>query len=138
MRFSYTFKHMESSQALMEYSQTKISEKVLKFVTKPIEAHLTFSVDKHIHKVHCDIIGGDGFNAHIDHESGDMYSSLDQLLDKLEVQLRKHKEKLKDHHKGPSAIKIASQDAARDSLKEESIDAEQILQDEKIRVGAKI
>ena len=46
------------------------------------------------------IAGGDLF-AHADSE--DMYAAIDLMMDKLDRQLVKHKEKAKDHHKGDKA-----------------------------------
>ena len=34
-----------------------------------------------------------------------MYAAIDGLIDKLDRQLKKHKEKLTDHHRGESGIK---------------------------------
>ena len=51
MQFQFSFKHMESSQALSQLAETKIKDKVSKFVTKPIEAHVTFVVERHDHIV---------------------------------------------------------------------------------------
>ena len=42
MQFQFYFKQMESSEALKSYAQDKIENLVNKFVTKPIEVHVTF------------------------------------------------------------------------------------------------
>ncbi|MBC7661137.1 MAG: ribosome-associated translation inhibitor RaiA [Chitinophagaceae bacterium] len=97
MLFRFAFKHMKSSEALQEYAKNKINTEVLKFSTKPIEAYVTFSVDKHNHQVTCAISGGDGFSFNVEHVCDDMYGSIDHLIDKLSSQLKKHKDKLKDH-----------------------------------------
>lgn len=97
MQFRFSFKHMESSQALQNYAQEKIEIEVEKFVTKPIEAHVTFSIDKHQQQVLCTLTGGDGFMLNVEHRCQDMYASVDFMIDKLVTQLQKKKEKLKDH-----------------------------------------
>lgn len=101
MQFQFSFKHMDSSDALRKYSEEKIREKVAKFVSKPIEALTTFSVDRHNHKVTCHLVAGDNFRTQVEATSDDMYNSVDRMIDKLEVQLKKQKEKLKDHKKSP-------------------------------------
>jgi putative sigma-54 modulation protein len=88
---------MESSEALEAYAGEKLSEPIAKFVTKAIDAHVTFSVQKHQHTAHLHLRAGDGFAVEVEHTSQDMYASVDQLVDKLASQLRKQKEKLKDH-----------------------------------------
>ncbi len=97
MQFRFSFKHMESSPALQDYAKGKIKVEVDKFVTKPIEAHLTFSLDKHQQHVLCTLTGGDGFMINVEHQCQDMYASVDFMIDKLVTQLQKKKEKLKDH-----------------------------------------
>lgn len=88
---------MESSPALQNYAQGKIEVEIEKFVTKPIEAHLTFSVEKHQQHVLCVLTGGDGFMVNVEHRCEDMYASVDFMINKLVTQLQKKKEKLKDH-----------------------------------------
>lgn len=95
MQCRFSFKHMKSSPALTEYAEAKILQKIEKFSTKPIEAHLTFSVDGYEHRAHCSVKGGDGFNFEVEAVCDDMYGSVDLLLDKLEVQLKRQKDKLK-------------------------------------------
>ena len=103
MQFRFTFKHMETSQALQNYARDKIKVEVEKFVTKPIEAQVTFSVDRHQHLVLCVLSGGDGFSVNVEHACEDMYGSVDHMIDKMVTQLKRKKEKLKDHkhHKAP-------------------------------------
>ncbi len=103
MQFKFSFKHMGSSQALQTYAEEKIKEKILKFASKPIDAHVIFSVDRHDHKAHLSLKGGDGGNVEVEHTCGDMYGSVDMLVDKLSSQLKKQKDKLKDH-KNPKLI----------------------------------
>ncbi|MFW7379496.1 MAG: ribosome hibernation-promoting factor, HPF/YfiA family [Oligoflexus sp.] len=104
MQFQFSFKHMETSQALQEYAQEKIGSLVDKFVHKPIEVHVTFLVDKHKQQALCTLTGGDGFTVNVEHSCDDMYGSIDRMLDKLAVQLKRKKDKLK-HHKFKESIK---------------------------------
>ena len=98
MQFQFSFKHMETSTSLQKYAEDKIKNQIEKFVTKPIEAHVTFSVDNHRHIAHCSLKSGDGFSIEVEHTCEDMYGSVDKLLDKLTAQLKKKKEKLKGHY----------------------------------------
>lgn len=97
MQFRFAFKHMETSEALENYARSKIQAEVSKFVTKPIEAQVTFQVDKHKQHVLCTLVGGDGFSLNVEHSCQDMYGSVDHMIDKLSTQLKKRKDKLKDH-----------------------------------------
>lgn len=100
MQFQFSFKHMDASTSLQRYTEDKLRTQIEKFVTKPIEAHITFSVDNHRHIAHCALNGGDGFSMQVEHICEDMYGSVDKMLDKLTVQLKRKKEKLKGHKGG--------------------------------------
>jgi ribosomal subunit interface protein len=92
---------MEVSPALQQYAEEKITAQIEKFVTKPIEANVTFSVDKHQHRAQLSLFGGDGFTVQVEHVCPDMYASLDKLVDKLGIKLRKVKDKIKEHKGKP-------------------------------------
>ena len=97
MQFQFAFRHMDTSTSLQDYTEAKLRILIEKFVTKAIEAQVIFSVDKHQHHVHCSLIGGDGFSVQVDQSSEDMYAAVDKMCEKIEVQLRRKKERLKDH-----------------------------------------
>lgn len=107
MQFHFSFRHMETSEALQTYAEEKLTEKILKYVTKPIEAHVSFSVVRHEHVAHCSLRAGDGFSIDVEHSCGDMYGSIDHMVDKLSAQLKKQKEKLKDHKHEKSLRQLA-------------------------------
>ena len=46
-----------------------------------------------------------GATLHANAEAEDMYAAIDALTDKLDRQVRRHKEKLTDHHRGGGALK---------------------------------
>lgn len=97
MQVRFSFKQIPSSDDLKSYTEQKVLKIIDKFVTKPIEAHITFSVDRHLQNAHCSIIGGDGFNMQVEVSCEDIYGSVDKMIDKLRVQLTRQKEKIKDH-----------------------------------------
>ncbi len=129
MRFQFSFKNMDSSPALTDYATDKLNEGLDRFITKPIEAHVTFSLEGSMHHAHCSVQAGDGFGIQVDAESKDMYKTIDMMTTKLLSQLRKKKEKLK-HHKGHQKLGVTAmalhQKKPEDSS-QESIDAEEIL-----------
>ena len=130
MRFQFSFRHMEASPALQTYAESKLRLQIEKFASKPIEAHLTFSVDKHVHTVHLSLAGGDGFSMQVDHSCGDMYGSMDRVLDKLQAQLKKKKEILKDHHKQIRGVRLQT---STSEVEEVEIDASDIIKYERAR-----
>lgn len=100
MQVRFSFKQVPSSDRLRTYAEQKVRKMIEKFVTKPIEAHITFSTDRHLQNAHCAVSGGDGFNIQAEASCEDVYGSVDNLMDKLQVQLKRQKEKIKDHKAG--------------------------------------
>lgn len=95
MQVHITFRHLESSEALKSYVESK-TEKFEKFLHEPIEVHVVLEVQK-IRQLAEATITAKNFKFHGVEESENMYASIDLLTDKIERQLRKHKEIVKEH-----------------------------------------
>lgn len=133
MQLLFTFKQMETSEALKDLTRSKIFEKIERYSTKPIEAHITFSVERHEHFVQCTVKGGDGFSFTVEGESLDMYSSVDLMVLKLEAKLRKQKERLKNH-KFKNNLRHLKPKKENESWDSSPIDAEDIIKYEQARM----
>lgn len=97
MQITYTFRNLDSSNALKEYAKEKV-ERVNRYLDKASEAHVVCTLERHNHV--CDITIHSGpFSMRGREKSEDMYASVDLAVDKIERQLKRYKEKLK-HHKG--------------------------------------
>src|SRR3954471_18455524 len=105
MQLSTTFRHMDASQAVLEYAADKL-EKIRKYFNKdPISAHAVFSVERGFHHVaDLNITLPTGIVINAKETTEDMYSSIDLAAARIERQVRKWKEKIRDHkpHGGPS------------------------------------
>ena len=105
MQLSTTFRHMDASQAVREYAADKL-EKIRKYFNKdPISAHAVFSVERGFHHVaDLNITLPSGIVINAKETTEDMYSSIDLATARIERQVRKWKEKIRDHkpHGGPS------------------------------------
>jgi len=100
MNITFTFKNFEPSDHLKMYAQKKF-EKLLKFAEAKSETatvQVNLSVEKFRHMAEVAIVA-DSVNISGYEESEDMYSTIDLVLDKLEAQLRKTREKVKDRRK---------------------------------------
>jgi putative sigma-54 modulation protein len=98
MQTSVTFKNLEPSDPLKSYVKNKL-EKLDKFLDNPAEANVVLSVEK-IHHIAEIKLTGDRLNVNCREKTGDMYSSIDKALDKLEKQIKKSKEKIRNHRQG--------------------------------------
>lgn len=106
MQLSTTFRHMDASQAVREYAAEKL-DKIKKYFGKdPIAAHAVFSVERGFHHVaDINITLPNGILINAKETTEDMYSSIDLAAARIERQVRKWKEKIRDHkpHGGPVA-----------------------------------
>lgn len=101
MQINVTFRHIEPSPPLRDYTEDKIS-RIKKYLKEPIEAHVVLKVEKFRHIAEATIdAGGSRINA--TEETEDMYSAIDKLADTLEGQAKKNKEKSTRHKGGNHA-----------------------------------
>ena len=98
LQVSVTFRHVESTEALKEYADEKVRRICEKYLRNVLEAHVVLSVVKHRHLAEINI-HAKHFDISAHEKTGDLYSAIDLTLDKLEAQLRKHKDRI-NHHKG--------------------------------------
>ncbi len=103
MNIAYTFKNFEPSEHLKKYAARRF-QKLVRFVPKAdnAELHVNMTVDKFRHKIEVQFIG-DSINTSAVEESQDMYASVDMVLEKLEAQLKKHFEKIKENRRGKNS-----------------------------------
>jgi putative sigma-54 modulation protein len=96
MQLNITFRNLDSSDALKEYAKEKV-DRIHKYLDRAGGAHVVLSLERHLH--HADItIQSGAFLLRGREKSEDMYASIDLAMDKIERQLRRYKEKLKNHH----------------------------------------
>ena len=132
----FTFKSNNASKKSTEYAEQKITKLIERFVTKPVEVHLVFSDVARDYVIHCHLKGGDGFSSEIKAQSSNHISCIDIILNKLEKQLKRKKERLKDNHKGGGARKHNLHNKTnfeKKNWEEEPIDADDILKYEESR-----
>jgi len=98
MQTSVTFKNLDSSDNLRSYVSDKL-DRFDKYLYNPAEASVVLSVEKFRHIAEINI-KGDRLNINGKEETEDMYSAIDMVLDKLESQIKKNKEKTHDRRTG--------------------------------------
>ncbi len=101
MHVPVTFRHMETSEPLKSYAEEK-TERLAKYLVEPVEVHWVLAVEKIRHIAEA-VITANGVSINAESKTGDLYSAIDGTLDKLEKQVRKHKEKVKTHKPGKAA-----------------------------------
>ena len=96
MQLSVTGHHVEITAALRGYVEKKVG-RIVRHFDHVIDTHFVLTVEKLLHKAEATLrVRGETIHALA--SEGDMYAAIDALADKLERRVRKHKEKLTDHH----------------------------------------
>jgi putative sigma-54 modulation protein len=98
MQTSVTFKNLDSSDTLRSYVQEKL-DRFDRLLDNPAEANVVLSVEKFRHMAEINI-SGDRLTINGKEETIDMYSAIDMVLDKLEKQIKKSKQKIRERRSG--------------------------------------
>jgi putative sigma-54 modulation protein len=94
MQVSVTFRQLEPSEALKSYVTDRL-KKFKRYLEGPLEAHVVLGLEKFRHLA--DItINSNGRMIKGREENADMYAAIDLVMDKLDMQLRKHRDKLRE------------------------------------------
>ncbi|MBT8077452.1 MAG: ribosome-associated translation inhibitor RaiA [Gammaproteobacteria bacterium] len=96
MQVSVTGHQIDVTESLRDYVNTKI-EKLERHFDLVSDVHCILKVEKLQHKAEA-TVSVNGGKIFADAVEEDMYAAIDGLVDKLDRQVIKYKEKLVDHH----------------------------------------
>lgn len=96
MQLTVTGHHVDVTAALRDYVGHKLA-KLERHFDNMTDIHCVLTIEKLAHRAEATVHFGGG-TIHADAVEADMYAAIDGLVDKLDAQVRKHKEKLTDHH----------------------------------------
>lgn len=96
MQLTLTGHHVDVSESLRQYAGSKL-QRLERHFGDVSDVHCVLTVEKTRHKAEATVrvSGGTLF---ADAVEEDMYAAIDGLVDKLDRQVKKYKEKLNDHH----------------------------------------
>jgi putative sigma-54 modulation protein len=102
MQINLSGHHVDLTTPLRDYVNSKM-ERLERHFDHVTDNHVVLSVEKLRHKAEATmhISGGTIF---ADAVEENMYAAIDALVDKLDRQLKKHKEKITDHHRSEGSI----------------------------------
>jgi len=99
LNIDITVRHADLPPALKDYALEK-AQKLVRFYDRITSLHVIIDLESPQHVVEMEASVGRGVRLVAKDAHEDMYAAVDLVLDKLEGQVRKYKEKLSDHHRG--------------------------------------
>ena len=102
MQINLSGHHVDITTPMRDYVNSKV-ERLERHFDHVTNIHVVLSVEKLRHKAEA-TLHVSGNNLFADAVQEDMYAAIDALIDKLDRQIRKHKEKITDHHKSEGSI----------------------------------
>ncbi|HET6516410.1 MAG TPA: ribosome-associated translation inhibitor RaiA [Thermodesulfovibrionales bacterium] len=97
-------RHLEVTPALKSYAEDKM-KKFERYLANISEATVTLTVEKYRHKTEV-LLKANGVMIQAEGTTEDIYSSIDEVVEKLEKQVKKYKEKLVSHRKGEGKASV--------------------------------
>jgi putative sigma-54 modulation protein len=114
MRITVTLRNGEDESWQKEYVEEKM-KKLDKYIDTPAEARVVLQVEKFRNTAEISLLAN-GLNINSKEEAKDMHLAIDEAVDKLERQLKKHKEKIREHKAtAKEAASLAGETTAEES-----------------------
>jgi putative sigma-54 modulation protein len=104
MHLNLTGHHVEITDALRDYVNAKVV-RLARHFDNMTDIHCILTVEKLRHRAEAKI-NVSGQTLFANSVEDDMYAAIDTLVDKLDRQIKKHKEKVQDHHAGQGGKRI--------------------------------
>jgi putative sigma-54 modulation protein len=101
MQIQIVGKQVEVTQPIHDYVTSKL-ERVTRHFDQLIDIHVVLTVEKLKHHAEATVRTAQQKSLHAEADGQDLYAAIDVLTDRLDHQVRKHKEKLTDHHRNES------------------------------------
>ncbi|MFN8389131.1 MAG: ribosome-associated translation inhibitor RaiA [Bdellovibrionota bacterium] len=103
---SVTFRHTESTPALKAYAIEKVTHCLQKYVSTHADVQIILQIEKRDHQAEVNVHSKD-YEVSGHAVTDDLYSAIDKVIDTIETQLRKQKERLRSHkHAAARAVDV--------------------------------
>jgi putative sigma-54 modulation protein len=123
MRVDVSFRNLAASEPLRDYASDKIT-KLRRFLVKPMDAHVVLTRDgfRNIAEAHVRA-KGESFKGR-ESSDEDMYAAIDLMADKLAVQARRYKDRIRGHRASPTGGVVGALEEAASKTRSADLDAE--------------
>jgi putative sigma-54 modulation protein len=105
MQVSLSGHHVEITESMRNYVNEKI-ERLDRHFDQALDIHVVLTVEKLRHRAEA-TLHVSGNNLHAEDVQETMYAAIDGLVDKLDRQGKKHKEKMKSHRSKGAPAELA-------------------------------
>jgi ribosomal subunit interface protein len=119
MNLTVNGKGIDVGEALRTHVSQNLDRVLEKYFSNPIDATTTFSKQGHLFKVQLSVHVGRGILMQADGEGADAYLAFDGAAETVARRLRRHKRRLRDHHREPVDSYAASYFVLADAESEE-------------------
>ena len=89
MQIGVTFRHMKTDKGVKDYVHEKV-QRLEKYILNPAEVHVVLSGEKFRHVAEITITG-DGLTLNSQGRNSDLYTAIDQMVEKAERQIRERR-----------------------------------------------
>jgi ribosomal subunit interface protein len=103
MQLSVTGKQLDVGDALRQHAEINLTASVAKYFDGAIEGSVVFSREAHLFRADIFVHVGHGIQIQGQGEADDPYPAFDMALEHAAKQMRRHKRKLRSHHRVDSS-----------------------------------
>ena len=104
MQIGVTFRHREAEEGIKEYTRDKVG-KLEKYLDNPQEVHVVLSAEKFRQTAEITIVA-DGMTLNSQGRDTDLQTAIDQMVEKMERQIRERQKKSRRKRSNPFSLKI--------------------------------
>ena len=116
MRIEITTKSLELTQTIKDHVEARLN-KITKYFDGVIDCHVILRAERFIHRIEI-TLHGQGFDFFSEGHAVDLYAAFDMAAEKMERQVRKLKEKIRQKRGRKGAIVERPAPAADDMIEE--------------------
>jgi len=136
MQISVTFRQIEPSEALKKYVTDRLG-KFKRYLEGPVEAHVVLGLEKFRHLADV-TIDSNGRVIKGREENTDMYAAIDLVMDKIDMQLKKFRDKQRDKGdrsaRSAAAVEPLAGEAPRPSVRRKQVEVSPLQLDDAVEL----
>lgn len=106
MEITVKGKQMDVGEALRGHVETQLNQAVTRFFDRAIDASVVFQKKNHQFMVDISVHPGRGLLVQGSGTANDAHAAFDAAMERIGKQLKRYKQRLRDHHKGPADEKV--------------------------------